>query len=80
MPVEDAADMTASGTGGFEVVVHQDRCIGAGHCAAHAPQVFTQDEEEGLVMLKDAQPSADRRDAVVSAARLCPVSAIEIRG
>jgi ferredoxin len=63
---------------GFRVVIHPEKCVGAGHCVAHASDVFAQDEDEGLILLKEAAPSPDRISAVREAASLCPVSAIEI--
>jgi ferredoxin len=58
--------------------VEADRslCMGAGMCALNAPEVFDQDEEEGLVVVLDAEPPAERRNAVRDAVNLCPASAI----
>lgn len=38
--------------------VHADRakCVSAGNCVAHAPEVFDQDEDDGSVILVDATP------------------------
>ena len=58
--------------------VEADRslCMGAGMCALNAPEVFDQDEDEGLVLVLDAEPPAERRYAVRDAVNLCPASAI----
>ena len=69
-----------SPVGGVTLRVAADRskCMGAGMCALNAPGVFDQDEDEGLVVVLDAEPPAERRDAVRDAANLCPASAISL--
>ena len=59
----------------FKVKVVERKCIGAGQCVLAAPAVFDQDED-GIVVLKDATPPADQHEAVRKAARLCPAVAI----
>lgn len=61
----------------FRVVVDEDLCIGAGQCVLAAPQVFDQDER-GLVILLDATPPPELREAARKAAKLCPARAIVI--
>jgi ferredoxin len=63
-----------------KVIVHVDKCIGAGHCVGAAPDVFAQGDSDGLVILLLDNPStAAQRDAVRSAAHACPSLAIEIK-
>jgi ferredoxin len=63
-----------------KVIVHVDKCIGAGHCAGLAPEVFAQGESDGLVVLLIDRPSTPaQQDAVRSAAHACPSLAIEIK-
>lgn len=62
----------------LQILVYPDKCIGAGHCVACASDVFSQNEDDGVVILLEASPSPERVDAVESAARMCPTSAIEI--
>ncbi len=62
----------------MKIRIHQDKCIGAGHCVLAAPDVFDQNEDDGIVVLLDDQPAAARHAAARSAARACPVLAIEI--
>ena len=45
-----------------------------------APEVFDQDEKEGLVMLVDAAPPAALAGYVRKAALLCPAQAIRLEG
>ena len=60
----------------MKVHIDRARCIGAGQCVRVAPQVFDQDENEGLVMLVDATPPFDAADKVRKAVILCPAQAI----
>lgn len=56
------------------LLVDDSRCIGAGHCARLAPEVFDQDQDTGTVLLTGDVPDAD--DAVDAAVALCPSGAI----
>lgn len=62
----------------IRIKVHPDKCIGAGHCVAQAPDAFSQNEDDGVVILLLETPGVDRHEAVLSAARMCPTSAIEV--
>jgi ferredoxin len=68
-----------SGSGTVSVAVRRDRCIGAGQCARTAPEIFSQDDHDGLVRLLDASPPAESVGAARTAARVCPVQAIAVR-
>jgi ferredoxin len=59
------------------VVVQRDACVGAGQCALVAPDVFDQDDD-GLVLLLQSDPSGTDLDAATKAARLCPARAITV--
>jgi ferredoxin len=59
------------------VVVNRDACVGAGQCALVAPDVFDQDDD-GIVLLLEADPSGSDLDAATKAARLCPARAITV--
>ncbi|KAA6215469.1 ferredoxin [Streptomyces albofaciens JCM 4342] len=56
--------------------VDRDRCVGAGMCALTAPEVFDQDDDEGLVVLLHPEPAPGHRAAARMAAGLCPARAI----
>ncbi|MFF4888686.1 ferredoxin [Micromonospora chersina] len=43
-----------------------------------APEVFDQDDEDGLVLLRRAEPPADAVDRVRLAVELCPAGAISV--
>lgn len=62
----------------MRVVVDEERCCGAGNCAAVAPGVFDQSDETGIVIVLEERPSAALLPLVEEAADLCPVSAIAL--
>ncbi|WP_107077822.1 ferredoxin [Micromonospora sp. MH33] len=62
----------------MRVGVDRDRCCGAGNCVVTAPEVFDQDDEDGLVLLRRAEPPADTVDRVRLAVELCPAGAISV--
>ncbi|CAJ62651.1 putatite ferredoxin (partial) [Frankia alni ACN14a] len=43
-----------------------------------APDVFDQRDDDGIVILLDANPPADQHDNVRRAAAVCPAAAIEV--
>ncbi|RZQ62379.1 ferredoxin [Amycolatopsis suaedae] len=62
----------------MKVTVVPDRCVGGGHCALAAPEVFDQDDD-GMVVVLDADPGPGQHDAAREAAMLCPTAAIVLR-
>lgn len=63
--------------GGYEVTVDRDLCIGAATCAALAPSTFNLDNEAKAIILDSA--GADDDEAVLEAAKACPVAAITLK-
>ncbi len=63
----------------MKVTVDQDECCSAGTCAMIAPEVFDQREEDGAVVLLNAEPPAELQDDTREAATACPAGAIEVR-
>ena len=59
-----------------KVTVDQDKCCGSGQCILAAPEVFDQREEDGIVILLDADPEEHLMPKVREAALICPASAI----
>jgi ferredoxin len=43
-----------------------------------APDVFDQEDDDGTVIVLQAQPAVDQERSVQRAARLCPASAITV--
>jgi ferredoxin len=46
----------------MHVSVDQRRRIAAGQCALHAPAVFDQNEDDGVVFVIDANPAEGQRE------------------
>ncbi|MFG1681164.1 ferredoxin [Nonomuraea sp. NPDC049269] len=62
----------------MRVAVDRDKCCGAGQCVMIAPEVFDQDEDDGIVLLLDDSPEARLHQAVREAASVCPAAAIQL--
>ncbi|WDZ83551.1 ferredoxin [Micromonospora cathayae] len=62
----------------MRITVDQDRCCGSGQCALAAPDVFDQRDEDGVVVLLNPSPAAERLADVTDAAAVCPASAITV--
>ncbi|PWI45706.1 ferredoxin [Streptomyces sp. ICBB 8177] len=62
----------------MRVTVDQDKCVGSGQCVLAAERVFDQRDEDGVVILLDAQPPAELHEDVRQAAVVCPALAIEL--
>jgi ferredoxin len=60
------------------VIADQDKCVASGQCVLAAAGVFDQRDEDGIVVLVDPDPPADRADDVRRAAALCPARAITV--
>ncbi|WP_029431718.1 ferredoxin [Blastococcus sp. URHD0036] len=61
------------------VETDRGRCIGAGQCVLNAPDLFDQDEDEGLVLLLEPSPAPGQEAAARAAAVACPASVITLR-
>jgi ferredoxin len=61
----------------MRISVDSDGCIGAGQCAMVAGEVFDQDDD-GIVVLLEAEPSDDQQPLVRRAASLCPARVISL--
>ncbi|MFI1278490.1 ferredoxin [Micromonospora sp. NPDC020751] len=62
----------------MRIEVDRDRCCGSGNCVLAAPEVFDQDEADGLVLLLRPAPLAGAADRIRRAADLCPAGAIRL--
>ncbi|RCV47578.1 ferredoxin [Marinitenerispora sediminis] len=62
----------------MRVSVDEDKCCGAGQCVLIAPEVFDQREDDGIVVLLDAEPPAEHHAAVRESADVCPAAAITL--
>jgi len=62
----------------MRVSVDQDLCCSSGQCVLAVPTVFDQSQDDGVVILLDAEPPADLHAAVRLAAVVCPAGAITV--
>jgi ferredoxin len=62
----------------MKVSVDKVKCCGAGQCVLIAPEVFDQDDEDGVVLLRTEFPEPDQFARVREAVTVCPAGAIEI--
>ena len=62
----------------MDIVVEREQCVGSGQCIMRMPDVFTSDEEDGLVELVDAHGAGHDERAVRDIAHSCPVQAISV--
>ncbi|MFF6999940.1 ferredoxin [Streptomyces sp. NPDC008313] len=62
----------------MRILVDRERCIGSGTCVLTLPDVFTQDDEDGRVVLANDAPDAAALASVKQAVLTCPVSAISV--
>ena len=64
----------------MRITIDEDKCCGAGQCVLVAPEVFDQREDDGVVIVLDADPPAALHDNTRRAAAVCPAAAIEVHG
>jgi ferredoxin len=62
----------------MKVHLDQDRCVASGQCVLAAPDVFDQRDEDGIAVLLDERPAANRSADVQQAAAVCPALAIVV--
>jgi ferredoxin len=62
-----------------KVTIDQEKCVGAGSCVMVADAVFDQRDEDGVVVLLEAEPSAEWAGDVREAAAVCPAQAITVQ-
>lgn len=57
----------------------RDVCVGAGMCALTAPDLFEQDEEDGLVVVKSSVLDDQALELARKTLDLCPSGALSIQ-
>ncbi|MFE2723097.1 ferredoxin [Kitasatospora sp. NPDC059327] len=62
----------------MQVSIDQDRCCSSGQCVVTAPEVFEQDDRDGLVRLRVSVLPPVRHADVRLASELCPGGAITV--
>ncbi|WP_277669135.1 ferredoxin [Saccharomonospora viridis] len=61
----------------MKITVEPGKCVASGQCVVAAEQVFDQDDD-GIVVLLDAEPPAEHAADVRHAASVCPALAIHV--
>jgi ferredoxin len=61
----------------MKVTVDTSLCIGSGMCALTAPNVFDQNADEAVVVLRDPEPPPVEHEAVLAAVQRCPAAVIQ---
>jgi ferredoxin len=62
----------------MKVAADTQKCCSSGMCAVRAPDIFSQRDRDGLVMVLQPNPPADLHKAAREAAAACPVQAITL--
>ncbi|MCC9157458.1 ferredoxin [Streptomyces parvulus] len=60
----------------MKIVADRDRCVGAGQCARIAPELFDQGQDDGLVVVLNAEPDESLLADADEAVDLCPAGAL----
>ncbi|MFF1416277.1 ferredoxin [Streptomyces sp. NPDC058280] len=63
----------------MKITVDEEKCCGAGQCVLIAPEVFDQRDDDGVVILLNAEPPEEHDAAVRESAEVCPAAAIHLR-
>ncbi|RMI46680.1 ferredoxin [Streptomyces triticirhizae] len=62
----------------MRIEVRPDICVGAGQCVLTAERFFDQGEDDGLVVLRRAEPGGHEMAEVLRAVDGCPAGAITL--
>lgn len=62
----------------LKVSIDREKCVGSGNCVYVAPEVFSQDDDDGIVILLTDRPAENLDAAVLEAERQCPSMAIRV--
>jgi ferredoxin len=62
----------------MKVSVEQDKCASSGNCVMHAPEIFDQRDDDGVVLVLDENPPAEQAESARKAEAGCPALAIHI--
>lgn len=62
----------------MRITADREVCCSAGQCALIAPDLFDQSDEDGSVVLLDAQPDTGRLDVLREVVSRCPSGAIRL--
>jgi ferredoxin len=63
----------------MRVEADRELCCGSGNCVLSLPDVFDQDDEEGLVVLRRSELPDEMAPALAGVVARCPSGAISTR-
>jgi ferredoxin len=61
-----------------KVTVDRDKCVSSGMCVMNAADVFDQNDDDGVVVLLNAEPGPEYAENTRKAAAACPALAIHL--
>lgn len=64
----------------MKIVADTSKCVGAAQCVRTAPELFDQGEDDGVVVVLDAEPEEALLPTVYEAVDLCPAQALSLAG
>lgn len=62
----------------MRVNIERERCCGSGQCVVASPDVFDQNDDDGIVVLLQEYPAEVFAESVREAVRVCPTETISI--
>ncbi|MFD8495573.1 ferredoxin [Amycolatopsis sp. NPDC059657] len=62
----------------MKVTADTGKCVSSGQCVLTAPEIFDQREEDGLVVVLDAEPPPALHALARESELQCPVAAIRL--
>jgi ferredoxin len=62
----------------MRISVDQSKCVSSGQCVLRAPEVFDQQDEDGVVFLLDNAPPDSLLPKVRLAEQVCPAFVIRV--
>jgi ferredoxin len=60
----------------MKIIADRSICVGAGQCVLAAPELFDQDDNDGLVVVRVAALTPAQRDKAEAAVFACPTRAL----
>lgn len=62
----------------MKIEIDTAKCVAAGACVLAAPDFFDQNDDDGVVIVLDKQPSTSQLPKVRDAAARCPAAVIRL--
>lgn len=62
----------------MKVVVDTSRCTSSGRCAWYAPDVFAQDDDDGLARVIKQEFTSEEMELIRDAVNNCPTAALSL--